>query len=78
MIEVLRCLRSEHVKVCFMYGFSSKNWKRPVQEIEDIFQVIERTATKVKEDLLHDEDGNCMTIKILGDLDNLPIASELR
>mmetsp|Transcript_2554 Transcript_2554/g.5439 ORF Transcript_2554/g.5439 Transcript_2554/m.5439 type:complete len:336 (-) Transcript_2554:17-1024(-) len=74
LISVLRYLKRCGVKICTFYGFSTENWSRSREEINDIWMVMERTANSFR-DMAVDEN---VRIRILGDLDDDRIPISLR
>jgi undecaprenyl diphosphate synthase len=75
LVQVLRILQNTPgVEYCTMFGFSTENWKRPPNEIHDIFTVMERTARCFAATLLLEN----VIFKVVGDLDDERIPSSLR
>lgn len=74
LLSILECLKSKGVKVCTMYGFSTENWSRPAEEINDIFTIMEQTALGFREKAL----AEGVRVKILGDLDDERLPRSLR
>lgn len=74
LVQVLQTLQKMGVSYCTLYCFSTENWERPVNEIDDLMRVMEQTARRFREQVLASE----ARIKVLGDLDDQRIPSGLR
>ena len=77
LVEVLRFLQRgcPTVTHCTFYGFSTENWKRPANEIRDIWRVMEQTVRRFGDQLLQE---NNVVIQVVGDLDDKRIPVSLR
>eukprot|EP00521_Asterionellopsis_glacialis_P017837 CAMPEP_0195303554 /NCGR_PEP_ID=MMETSP0707-20130614/33002_1 /TAXON_ID=33640 /ORGANISM="Asterionellopsis glacialis, Strain CCMP134" /LENGTH=297 /DNA_ID=CAMNT_0040367141 /DNA_START=387 /DNA_END=1280 /DNA_ORIENTATION=+ len=74
LINTLQSLKQVGVAYCTFYGFSTENWKRPPEEIREIFVVMEQTARQ----FYHQAVQERVQVKILGDIDDQRIPTELR
>jgi undecaprenyl diphosphate synthase len=75
LIEVIRAMQAiSSVTHCTFYGFSTENWKRPASEIRDIFMVMEQTARRFYDKLLHEG----VILKVIGDMSDERIPAGLR
>ena len=70
----LRHFRDRGVKICTFYGFSTENWSRSSAEIDDIWAVMERTATSFYDTAMREN----VRVRILGDLDDDRIPTSLK
>ena len=66
LVELVETLKEDGISYCTLYGFSTENWKRPSQEIQEIFAVIEHTARTLLPRLM--QDSSSIQLRILGDL----------
>lgn len=74
LIDSIQTLKRAGVQCITFYGFSTENWKRPPQEIEDILSVMEHTARNFYSKALEEN----VRVKILGDLQDERIPNGLR
>jgi len=76
VISLLKHVHTHHPQTRFVtiYGFSSENWSRPNDEINDIWRAMEDTADDVRQWAKRES----LSIKILGDLDDQRIPFRLR
>lgn len=74
VVQILRTLQNLGVGYCTLYCFSTENWKRPANEIQDLMGVMERTARRFRTQIRASD----ARIKILGDLNDERIPVGLR
>ena len=73
-VNILDTLKDAGVEYCTMYGFSTENWKRSRQEIQDILSVVERSAHVFYNRALREN----LRIRVLGDMTDERIPQSLR
>jgi undecaprenyl diphosphate synthase len=56
------------IKTLTIYAFSTENFKRPAEQVEEIFELMAESAIKYKEKLL----GKNVRARLLGNIQNLP------
>lgn len=69
------------VQYVTFYAFSTENWQRPVDEINNILSIMTTTSCTFLQKAVEEEDNNRMSsvrIKILGDLQDERIPNSLR
>ena len=74
LISSLKHLISRGVQFATFYAFSTENWSRPAEEIDEIWDVVEKTATSFRYTAMKEK----VSIKILGDINDSRIPSSLR
>uniref|UniRef100_A0A7S2ULW0 Alkyl transferase n=1 Tax=Attheya septentrionalis TaxID=420275 RepID=A0A7S2ULW0_9STRA len=74
MVDTVQHLKEFNVEVCTFFGFSTENWARPPQEVQNILKVMEMTARTFYQSALNER----VQVKILGDLTDKRIPSSLR
>ncbi|KUO95100.1 UDP pyrophosphate synthase [Ferroacidibacillus organovorans] len=72
MKDVIRAADDVGVKFLTMYAFSTENWKRPRQEIQYLWQLLEEFFRRDIKELV---DRN-VQIRFIGDTTHLPLASQ--
>lgn len=81
LLDLLEQLQHDQIRYCTLYGFSTENWKRPKEEIQEIFGVMEATARTIFPRLLQKNrigSSSYIRIRILGDLHDERIPLGLR
>jgi undecaprenyl diphosphate synthase len=78
LVQLLEQLKEDRISYCTLYGFSTENWRRPTEEIQEIFGVMEATARTLLPRLLQGGTGSSIRIRILGDLHDERIPRGLR
>jgi undecaprenyl diphosphate synthase len=76
LTDLFEYLREDGISYCTLYAFSTENWRRPPQEIQEIFRVVEQTARNLVPRLL--QESSPIHLRILGDLDDDRIPLGLR
>jgi undecaprenyl diphosphate synthase len=76
LVDLLEDLGDDGIEYCTLYGFSTENWSRPANEIQDIFRVMEQTAWTMSRQVL--DERSTMRIRLIGDLQDERIPVELR
>lgn len=66
--QVIETAREMGVKVLTLYTFSTENWKRPKNEIEALFGLLEQYLDKEEASL----NKNNIRFSVIGDIDGLP------
>ena len=66
--KVISACQERGVEMCSFYAFSTENWKRPQDEIDALFKLIEEFATKALKEYA---DSN-YRLMYMGDLSLLP------
>ena len=66
--KVIKACNDRGVQMCSFYAFSTENWKRPQDEIDALFKLVEEFAEKV---LIEYADSN-YRLMYMGDLSLLP------
>ena len=66
--KVIKACNDRGVQMCSFYAFSTENWKRPQDEIDALFKLVEEFAEKV---LIEYADSN-YKLMYMGDLSLLP------
>ena len=74
LVEILTSLKNDGVPYCTMYGFSTENWKRSKQEVDDILTVMEQTAHRFYDRAIQER----VRVKILGDMEDERLPQSLR
>ncbi len=70
--KVVMACQDKGVQMCTFYAFSTENWKRPQEEIDAIFKLVEQFAeTELKKYV----DRNCR-VMFMGDLSLLPKSTQ--
>ena len=63
--DITKAVKARNIKYLTLYAFSSENWKRPKDEVEGLFRLLERfIETEIQE--LKD---NGVKLRVIGDLD---------
>lgn len=70
-VEVVRNTFSSGVSVCTLYLFSTENWNRPMDEISNIFQVLEQYLVDFLDYLVE----NRVRLLVIGQDDRLPAST---
>ena len=78
LMDTIQTLKRIGVQYATFYAFSTENWKRPPQEIEDILSMMTRTARKFYCKAMDDDSNSNIRIKILGDVHDERIPNGLR
>jgi undecaprenyl diphosphate synthase len=78
LVELLETLQADGITYCTLFGFSTENWNRPSQEIQDIFRIMEQTARNLVPRLLMPDVSQSIQLRILGDLQDERIPFGLR
>jgi undecaprenyl diphosphate synthase len=66
--KIIEGCKNRGVEICSFYAFSTENWKRPQEEIEEIFSLVEKFA---KEELSKYVDKG-YRVTYMGDITKLP------
>ena len=66
--EVVKAFADEGVSFVTLYAFSMENWQRPVNEVQNLFDLLVESVAQNLEGL--NDDGVC--IQHLGDKNSLP------
>ena len=72
MRDVIRAADDVGVKFLTMYAFSTENWKRPRQEIQYLWQLLEEFFLRDIKELIERN----VVIRFIGDTTHLPLASQ--
>ena len=67
--EVIKGAKESGVKILTLYTFSTENWKRPKQEIEALFKLLERYLDSQSKDLIR----NNIRLSVIGKISDLPV-----
>ena len=70
--KVISACQERGVEMCSFYAFSTENWKRPQDEIDALFKLIEEFATKALKEYA---DSN-YRLMYMGDLSLLPKSAQ--
>ena len=70
--RVIRACQERGVQMCTFYAFSTENWKRPQEEIDAIFKLVEQFAEKELSKYVKEN----FRIMYMGDLSLLPKSTQ--
>ena len=65
-------LKMDGIEALTFYLFSSENWSRPVEEIDNIMRLLERYLMEVSAYLME----NKIKLVVIGELERLPVTSQ--
>ena len=68
LVDISKYARKLGIKYVTFYAFSTENWKRPKDEVDEIF----RLAKKCIDDNKDDFNKNNIRLNFVGDIDKLP------
>lgn len=69
--EITRAAREFGIKILTLYAFSTENWKRPKEEIEALFRLLERYLDKEEPRL----NKNGIKLSVTGNIEALPLST---
>jgi len=70
--RITEAAREIDVKVLTLYSFSTENWKRPKEEVEGLFKLLEEYLEKKEEKL----NKNGIRLSVIGKIDGLPSSTQ--
>ena len=68
MIEISKHAKALGIKYITFYAFSTENWKRPKEEIDEIFRLAKEFIDQNKEEFVN----NNVRLNFVGDIEKLP------
>lgn len=68
LTDILKCASEIGIKTLTVYAFSTENWARPAEEVEDLMNIFELYLMRKKEHMLRDG----VRLDAIGDLSRLP------
>ncbi len=66
--EVIKSCYNLHIRYVTVYAFSSENWSRPKEEVDQIMKLLLEYLKGAEKDL----DGRAVRIRVIGSRDGLP------
>ncbi len=70
LINILKAAKEIGIKYLTIYTFSTENWKRPIEQIQDYFSTLEAYFSMYANDL----SPYGVRVKVIGDLDKMPLS----